>query len=55
MCVWRRGRGQDGEKITLRLLDRAALKGFDELFRRHGDVGDYLANLYHLKSRAVEA
>jgi len=36
---------QDGEKITLRLLDRAALKGFDELFRRHPDVGDYLANL----------
>ena len=35
--------GQDGEKITLRLLDRAALKGFDELFRRHEDVGDYLA------------
>lgn len=37
--------GQDGEKITMRLLDRAALKGFDELFRRHEDVGDYLANL----------
>ena len=36
---------QDGEKITLRLLDRAALKGFDELFRRHEDVGDYLARL----------
>jgi len=36
---------QDGEKITLRLLDRAALKGFDELFRRHQDVGDYLARL----------
>ncbi|PZO86562.1 MAG: type II/IV secretion system family protein, partial [Micavibrio aeruginosavorus] len=36
---------QDGEKITLRLLDRAALKGFDELFRRHEDVGDYLSNL----------
>jgi len=35
--------GQDGEKITLRLLDRASLKGFDELFRRHEDVGDYLA------------
>ena len=26
---------QEGEKLTLRLLDRAALKGFDELFRRH--------------------
>lgn len=36
---------QDGEKITLRLLDRAALKGFDELFRRHQDIGDYLSNL----------
>lgn len=36
---------QDGEKITLRLLDRAALKGFDELFRRHEDVGDNLAKL----------
>ncbi|MCB1651293.1 MAG: Flp pilus assembly complex ATPase component TadA [Alphaproteobacteria bacterium] len=36
---------QDGEKLTLRLLDRAALKGFDELFRRHKDVGEYLAKL----------
>lgn len=36
---------QDGEKLTLRLLDRAALKGFDELFRRHEDVGDRLAKL----------
>lgn len=36
---------QDGEKLTLRLLDRASLKGFDELFRRHQDVGDYLAKL----------
>lgn len=36
---------QDGEKITLRLLDRAALKGFDELFRRHEEVGDNLAKL----------
>lgn len=36
---------QDGEKLTLRLLDRGALKGFDELFRRHPDVGDYLAQL----------
>lgn len=34
---------QDGEKLTLRLLDRASLKGFDELFKRHEDVGDYLA------------
>lgn len=36
---------QDGEKLTLRLLDRGALKGFDELFRRHEDVGNYLAKL----------
>lgn len=36
---------QDGEKITLRLLDRASLKGFDELFRRHTDVADYLSQL----------
>ena len=36
---------QDGEKLTLRLLDRASLKGFDELFRRHEDVADHLAKL----------
>lgn len=36
---------QEGEKLTLRLLDSAALKGFDELFRRHEDIGDYLARL----------
>lgn len=36
---------QDGEKLTLRLLDRASLKGFDELFKRHDDVADYLAQL----------
>lgn len=36
---------QDGEKLTLRLLDRAALKGFDELFRRHQDVAEYLSKL----------
>lgn len=36
---------QDGEKLTLRLLDRAALKGFDELFRRHQDVADNLSKL----------
>lgn len=36
---------QDGEKLTLRLLDRAALKGFSELFRRHEDVGTHLAAL----------
>lgn len=36
---------QEGEKLTLRLLDRAALKGFDELFQRHEEVGDELARL----------
>lgn len=36
---------QDGEKITLRLLDRASLKGFDDLFRSHTDVADYLSQL----------
>ena len=36
---------QDGEKLTLRLLDRASLKGFDELFRRHEDVSEYLSKL----------
>jgi len=39
------GHSQDGEKITLRLLDRAALKGFDDLFRRHEDVGFYLEKM----------
>lgn len=37
--------GQDGEKLTLRLLDRAALKGFDELFRRHEEVAGHLEKL----------
>ncbi len=36
---------QDGEKLTLRLLDRASLKGFDDLLRRHEDVADYLSKL----------
>jgi len=31
--------------ITMRLLDRAALKGFDDLFRRHEDVGFYLEKM----------
>lgn len=34
---------QDGEKLTLRLLDKASLRGFDELFKRHTDVGEFLA------------
>ncbi len=36
---------QDGEKLTLRLLDRASLKSFDQLFRKHPHVGDHLAKL----------
>ncbi len=36
---------QDGEKITMRLLDRAALRGFSELFKRHEDVGGTLQKL----------
>jgi general secretion pathway protein E len=44
---------QDGEKITMRLLDRAALKGFDELFRRHPDVGDHLARLLSPEIKGV--
>ncbi len=36
---------QEGEKLTLRLLDRASLKGFDELFRRHQNVADHLTHL----------
>ena len=36
---------QDGEKLTLRLLDRAALRSFSELFKRHQDVGNHLAKL----------
>jgi type II secretory ATPase GspE/PulE/Tfp pilus assembly ATPase PilB-like protein len=39
------GHSQDGEKLTMRLLDRAALKGFEDLFRRHEDVGNYLEKL----------
>lgn len=36
---------QDGEKLTLRLLDRASLKSFDQLFKKHEHVGDHLARL----------
>jgi general secretion pathway protein E len=36
---------QEGEKLTLRLLDRASLKGFDDLFRRHEDVSAHLSQL----------
>lgn len=37
--------GQDGEKLTLRLLDRAALKNFDDLFRRYEKVKEYLMRI----------
>lgn len=36
---------QDGEKLTLRLLDRAGLKKFDELFRRYPQVAAHLSRM----------
>jgi type II secretory ATPase GspE/PulE/Tfp pilus assembly ATPase PilB-like protein len=36
---------QDGEKLTLRLLDRAALRSFDELFGRYPAVSSHLSRL----------
>jgi len=36
---------QDGEKLTLRLLDRAGLKNFEELFSRYPEVGERLTRL----------
>ena len=36
---------QDGEKLTLRLLDRASLKSFEELFSRYPEVSDQLTKL----------
>jgi type II secretory ATPase GspE/PulE/Tfp pilus assembly ATPase PilB-like protein len=36
---------QDGEKITMRLLDRAALRSFDELFSRYPAVSAHLSRL----------
>lgn len=36
---------QDGEKLTLRLLDRAGLKSFEELFVRYPEVSEYLSRL----------
>jgi len=36
---------QDGEKITLRLLDRAGLRSFDELFGRYDKVKEHMAKL----------
>jgi type II secretory ATPase GspE/PulE/Tfp pilus assembly ATPase PilB-like protein len=37
--------GQDGEKLTMRLLDRAALKNFDDLFSRHPEVAEALKRM----------
>ncbi len=37
--------GQDGEKITMRLLDRATLLMFSQLFRRHEHVADHMQQL----------
>lgn len=36
---------QDGEKLTLRLLDRAGLRSFEELFSRYPDVANSMAKL----------
>lgn len=36
---------QDGEKLTLRLLDRAGLKSFNDLFARSKKIGDFMAKL----------
>jgi len=36
---------QDGEKITLRLLDRAGLKNFEELFTRYPEVAEHMSHL----------
>lgn len=36
---------QDGEKLTLRLLDRAALRSFEELFGRYPDVSEHLSRM----------
>ncbi len=36
---------QDGEKLTLRLLDRAGLKGFEELFSHYGSIEAQMARL----------
>jgi len=36
---------QDGEKITMRLLDRAGLKNFEELFTRYPEVSEHMSRL----------
>lgn len=37
--------GQEGEKLTLRLLDRASLRNFDDLFKRHEVTKENLMRL----------
>ncbi len=37
--------GQEGEKLTLRLLDRASLKNFDELFRNYEGIKECLSRI----------
>ena len=36
---------QDGEKLTMRLLDRAGLKSFEELFTRYPDIAEHMSRL----------
>jgi general secretion pathway protein E len=36
---------RDGEKMTMRMLDKAALKSFQEIFTPHPEVGNYLLSL----------
>lgn len=36
---------QDGEKLTLRLLDRAGLKSFEELFSRYPETSEHLRKM----------
>ncbi len=36
---------QDGEKITMRLLDRAGLRSFEELFARYPEVSEHLGRM----------
>lgn len=36
---------QDGEKLTMRLLDRAGLKSFEELFTRYPEVSEHMSRL----------
>ncbi len=36
---------QDGEKITMRLLDRASLRSFEELFSRYPEVSEHLSRM----------